>query len=218
MPEQPNDIKELGHRLVVHAYPEFDSRDFTINTGNLRSYGQVRWGDVGGIQITCHQDVIRWPEPVLIGLLAHEISHPAEGSSSEEGTDRDVIDRGLGHYLAVERAFVNKYDDHSISRGKDRYLGFQSVRKLLNGHEERIMENLLEDFRILPSKETTKFRLLHDTAIHDGIGHSILMIEGQSIRVEGARPNSDIKLLFRDEILYVFVDDEVGAQIPWHER
>jgi hypothetical protein len=218
MPRQLNDIKELGHRLVAHAYPEFEGRDLKINTGNLRSYGQVRWSDAGGIQITCHQDVIEWPEPAIIGLLAHEISHPAEGSSSEERTDRDVINRGLGHYLAVERAFVNKYEDHGISRGKDRYLGFQSVRELLNEHEQRIMENLLEDFKILPSKETRKFRLFHDTAIHDEIGHSILMIEGQSIRVEGARLNSSIKLLFRDEILYVYADDDVVAQVPWRDR
>ncbi len=218
MPRQLNDIKELGHRLVAHAYPEFDGRDLKIDTGKLRSYGQVRWSDAGGIQIICHQDVMEWPEPALIGLLAHEISHPAEGSSSEEGTDRDVISRGLGHYLAVERAFVDKYGDHIISKGKDRYLGFQSVRELLNDHEQRIMENLLEDFKILPSKETRKFRLIHDTAIHDEIGHSILLIEGQSIRVEGARPNSDIKLLFRDEILYVYADDDVVAQVPWRER
>jgi hypothetical protein len=218
MPRQPNDIKELCSRLVAHAYPEFENRDFTVKAGKLRSYGQVRWGDAGGVQITCHQDVIRWPEPALIGLLAHEISHPAAGRSSEEGTDRDVINRGLGHYLAIERAFVNKYDDHCIGRGEDRYLGFQSVRELLNDHELRIMGNLLEDFKILPSKAATKFRLLHDTAIHDGIGHSILMIEGQSIRVDGASPSSDIKLLFRDEILYVYADDEVVAQVPRRER
>jgi hypothetical protein len=218
MPRQLNDIEELGHRLVAHAYPEFEGRYLAINTGKLRSYGQVRWSDTGGIQITCHQDVIKWPEPALIGLLAHEISHPAGGSSSEEGTDRDVINRGLGHYLAVERAFVNKHHDHSISRSKDRYLGFQSVMELLNDHEHRIMENLLEDFKIIPSKESSEFRLLHDTAIHDEIGHSILMIEGQSIKLEGARPNSDIKLLFRNETLHVYADDAVVAQVPWRDR
>jgi len=217
MPRQSNDIKELGQRLVAHAYPEFEGRDFTINTGNLRSYGQVRWSDTGGIHITCHQDVIRWPEPAIIGLLAHEISHPAKGSSSEEGTDRDVINRGLGHYLAVERAFVNKYEDHRISRGRDRYLGFQSVKELLNNHEHRIMGSLLEDFKILPSRNAAKYRLLHDMAIHDAVGHFILMIDGQSIRVEGASSDSDIKLLFRDEVLYVYVDDDVATQVPWYE-
>ena len=146
------------------------------------------------------------------------MSHPATGRiSSEEATDREVILRGLGHYLAVERAFVNKYNDHKTSGGKDRYMGFQSITKLLNDHEYRIMEHLLEDFKILPFRASTKFRLLHDTAIHDGIGQSVLMIEGQAITVKGARPESDIKLLFRDEILNIYADDEIVAQVPWTE-
>jgi len=218
MLEQSNNLKRLGRRLLVHAYPEFTERGIVIETGKLRSYGQVRWSDTGEIQIICHQDIIRWPEPAIIGLLAHEISHPAiEPNSSEEATDRDVISRGLGYYLAVERAFVNKYDDHRIRGGRDRYLGFQSIRKLLNFHERSTLENLLEDFNILP-RESTRPRLLHDTAIHDGLGQSILMIEGRAIQIKGLQPDSELKLLIRDEFLYVYADEEIVAQVPWHEE
>jgi hypothetical protein len=214
MPEQPIDLKRLGRSLLTHAYPEFNERGIVIETGKLRSYGQVRWSDTGEIQIMCHQDIVRWPEPAVIGLLAHEISHPAiEPNSSEEATDRDVISRGLGYYLAVERV----YDDHRIGGGRDRYLGFQSIRKLLNSHERCTLENLLEDFNILPG-ESTRLRLLHDTAIHDGLGQSILMIEGQAIQIEGTQPDSELKLLIRDEFLYVYADEEIVAQVPWQEE
>jgi hypothetical protein len=219
MPRQLNDLKELGRRLVLHAYPELTDRNIEVDTGNLKSFGQVRWNDMGGINVTCHQDVVGWPEPAIIGLLAHEISHPAKGQdSSEEMTDLDVIRRGLGHYLAVERAYVNKYEDHVIGKGRDRYLGFQSVRELLNDHEKGVLEHLLQDFRILPSIGKTRLRWIHDTAIHDDIGHSTLMIEGQAIRVKGVWADSDLKLLFRDEMLYVYADDEAIAKVPWHSQ
>ncbi|MFW9887860.1 MAG: hypothetical protein ACFFER_06745 [Candidatus Thorarchaeota archaeon] len=217
MPAQSNDIGELGRRIVFHAYPELAGRDIEATTSNLRSYGQVRWSDTDRINITCHQDTVCWPEPAIIGLLAHEISHPAKGKySSEETTDLDVIDRGLGHYLATERAYVNKYEDHTVRGCKDRYLGFQSIRELLNEHEKGMLEKLLEDFRIIPSKKTTRFRLIQDTAIHDDVGHTTLMIEGQSIRVKGVGADSDLKLLFRDKVLYVYADDEVVVKVPWH--
>ncbi|MFX1263177.1 MAG: hypothetical protein ACFFAZ_13900 [Promethearchaeota archaeon] len=219
MPVQSNDIGELGRRLVFHAYPELAGRNIEVSTGNLRSYGLVRWSDAGRISITCHQDALYWPEPAIIGLLAHEISHPAKGKdSSEETTDLDVIDRGLGHYLATERAYVNMYEDYTVRRRKDRYLGFQSIRKLLNDHEIVMLEQILEDFRIIPSKKTTRFGLIHDTAIHDGVEHSTLMIEGQAIRVKGVRAGADLKLLFRDRVLYVYADDEVVVKVPWHSR
>ncbi|MFX0056056.1 MAG: hypothetical protein ACFFAX_08455 [Promethearchaeota archaeon] len=218
MPVQSNDISNLVRRLVVNAYPELANRKIKVRAGALKSYGQVRWSDVGGINITCHQDVIDWPEPAIIGLLAHEISHPGKGQDScEEATDLDVISRGLGHYLAVERAFVNKYEDHVVERGKDRYLGFQSIRDLLNAHEERILEQLLGDFRILPLKRRELIKLMHDTSIYDGTGHSVLMIEGKAIRVGEIPANSDLKLLLRDDILYVYADDEVIAEVPWEK-
>ncbi|MHA2069506.1 MAG: hypothetical protein ACXABY_34520, partial [Candidatus Thorarchaeota archaeon] len=72
MPEQPSDFKKLGRRLVAHAYPEVSQKKVIIKTSKLESYGQVRWSDVGDIRITCHQDIINWPEPAIIGLLAHE--------------------------------------------------------------------------------------------------------------------------------------------------
>ncbi|MHA2140482.1 MAG: hypothetical protein ACXADC_07405 [Candidatus Thorarchaeota archaeon] len=219
MPAQSSDFKELGRKLITHAYPELSGRNVIIKTGRLRSYGQVRWSDAGAIIITCNRNITNWPEPAVIGLLAHEISHPILGrKSSEEATDMDVIKRGLGHYLAVERAYVSKYNDHDINRNRDRYLGFQSVSHNLNNHERLIMENLLEDFNILPSKESKGVRLIHDTAIHDDTEQSIMMIEGKTIMLKGARPNSDIKMLFRGEVLFIYADDEIVAEIPWHDR
>jgi hypothetical protein len=214
-----NDIGLLGRRLVFHAYPELAGRNIEVSTGNLKSYGQVRWSDAGRINVTCHQEVVDWPEPAIIGLLAHEFSHPAKGQdSSEEVTDLDVINRGLGHYLAVERTYVNKHEDHTIGRGKDRYLGARSIRELLNDHEKGLLEHLLEDFRIAPSRQREGFRRIHDTAIHDDIGRSTLMIEGHAIRLRGVQIDSDLKLLFRDGTLYVYVEDKVVARAPWQSR
>jgi hypothetical protein len=219
VPVHLNDIGLLGRRLVFHAYPELAGRNIEVRTGNLKSYGQVRWSDAGRINVTCHQDIGGWPEPAIIGLLAHEFSHPAKGQdSSEEETDLDVINRGLGHYLAVERIFVNKHEDYTIGRGKDRYLGVRSIRELLNDHENELLEHLLEDFRIAPSRKRKGIRRIHDTAIHDDIGHSTLMIEGHAIRLRGAHADSDLKLLLRDEIFYVYVDEEVVARVSWHSR
>jgi hypothetical protein len=219
VPVHLSDTGLLGRRLVFHAYPELAGRNIEVNTGNLKSYGQVRWSDAGGIDVTCHQDVVGWPEPAIIGLLAHEFSHPAKRQdSSEEATDLDVINRGLGHYLAVERTYVNKHEDYTIGRGKDRYLGVRSIRELLNDHEKGLLEHLLVDFRIAPSRKREGFRRIHDTAIHDDIGHSTLIIEGHAIRLGATQADSDLKLLFRDEILYVYVDEEVVARVPWHSR
>jgi len=65
-----------------------------------------------------------------------------------------VIARGLGCFLAIERAFTRKYADHIIGNGKDRYLGYESIRKLLTSGQVTQLDILMSDLGMsAPIKE-----------------------------------------------------------------
>ena len=100
--------------------------------------------------IRCNRAVRNWPEPALNGLLSHELSHLALGSKmhTELQADKDVIARGLGHYLAVERAFTNKHSDHVLREGEDRYLGYTFIRKLLKYQEVQQLDTLMSNIEL----------------------------------------------------------------------
>jgi hypothetical protein len=117
---------------------------------------KVEWGGSGpnAVVISSHDktDIIRfnrsildWPEPASCGLLFHELSHIALGANihSEHQADRDVIERGLGPYLAIERLLTNKIDDHIVREGEDRYLGYESIRNLLSSVEIYQLDKML---------------------------------------------------------------------------
>ena len=57
--------------------------------------------------------------------------------------------RGQGHYLAIERAFTNKYSDHVLRDGADRYLGYTSICKLLKFQEVQQLDSLISDIGIV---------------------------------------------------------------------
>ena len=89
--------------------------------------------------------------PALYGLLSHELSHIALGVNlhSEFQADRDVIERGLGPYLAIERLFTNKHSDYILREGEDKYLGFISIRKLLSPDEVHQLDTLISEIGML---------------------------------------------------------------------
>jgi hypothetical protein len=71
-------LMDLAKRLVSYAYPELSQTKIAIGYGRISSYANVRWGGKGDIQVTCNVNSEDWPEPALIGLISHELSHPAQ--------------------------------------------------------------------------------------------------------------------------------------------
>ena len=93
--------------------------------------------------IRCNIAVTEWPEPAILGLLSHELSHITLGTDlhDEIQADEDVIARGLGHYLAIERAFTNKY------------FGYTSIRKMLKSHLVKQLDKLMSESNVYAEEE-----------------------------------------------------------------
>jgi len=64
-----------------------------------------------------------------------------------------VINRKLGHYLAIERAYTKKFFDHILREGEDKYLGYTSIRKRLKSKEVRKLDKLLSDLGIVANPD-----------------------------------------------------------------
>ena len=204
----------LVKRLVSHAYPELSRTNIVIGHGRISSYANVRWGGRGDIQVTCGANSEDWPEPALIGLISHELSHPAQTRDwhSEMKTDQDVLSRGLGPYLAVERVLTGKYNDHTLRGGRDRYLGYSTIRSLLNPRETSNLDRLLEDFRLVPSKSLRKdLDILHDTIAFDEKIATTIVVEGRLFLLPPVPSDADIKILVRENHVIIYADDvEIG--------
>ncbi|MBY8996330.1 MAG: hypothetical protein KGD60_01265 [Candidatus Thorarchaeota archaeon] len=69
-------------------------------------------------------------------------------SSLELQVDQDIIARGFGLYLALERLFTNKYSDHILRGGEDRYLGYTSIKKRLKSRKLKLLEKMMSDHGI----------------------------------------------------------------------
>ncbi len=76
--EISSDLMDLAQRLVFHAYPELSQAKISIRYDNVLSYAYVRWSGRGDIQVTCNFNSEGWPEPAILGLISHELSHPAQ--------------------------------------------------------------------------------------------------------------------------------------------
>jgi len=145
-------IQEYIVRLQKYAYQELADYDIIGEWKRIPSFAQVVLSDTGPFEIYCNLKVQRWPEPALYGLLAHELSHISlrKVRSSESGADEDVISRGLGAYLALERIFVGKYLDHSVKYRHDKYIGYDEIRKMLGEDEIRQLDLLLVRLKLIP--------------------------------------------------------------------
>ncbi len=133
--------------LMNKEYDDIKDRNVNVVWGRTGANAVIIWSQNKSDIIRCNVAVRDWPEPAIFGLLCHELSHIALGADlhSELQADKDVIARGLGHYLAIERIFTRKYADHIIGEGKDKYLGYESIKKLLKSNEAQQLDSLLSD-------------------------------------------------------------------------
>jgi len=196
--------------LISYVYTDIEDKNVNVDWGRTQAYAVVIWNQSKPVSIRCNRAIRSWAEPALLGLLSHELSHIAlgENSHSEHQTDRDVILRGLGPYLAIERIFTNKYSDHIIRRGQDRYLGYDSIRSLLTKHEENQLDVLMSDIGFL-SKKMQKDSLLHDYAFHQTEESSHIIIDGHSYSLDEKQCIEDIKFVVRDSSVQIVLDEQI---------
>jgi len=180
------DLSSLVTRLVEVAYPEFDRDQITIKWKKMVSFATITWNqDLKDIRIKCSNETKKWHEAAIIGLLAHELSHPAQKgiSQSELGTDLDAINRGFGPYLGVERLLAGKYEDHTIRNGKDRYLGYRTIRNQLLDTELKHLDILLTQLRLIPQKMMNEPLVYHDFVIVNSSTNTFIKIYGYNFEL-----------------------------------
>lgn len=209
------DINDIIRTLVSFAYPELQKKQVVASWGKTSSLGQVRWSDDGNeINIRINKSVRRWHEAGITGLLSHELSHPAQSGSGlkEKRTDEDVITRGLGTYLAVERILAGKYEDHIVSRGKDRYLGYRTIRELLTIQEIQNLDILMSEMRLKPAQPIKPTMVPHDSVLFEKEGKTAIFIDGYQFVLPDGLQDPDIKIVNRDGIVLVYADEILMGQ------
>jgi hypothetical protein len=209
LPEVP-DIATMVEVLVSSAYPELQKSRMSVSWGKTSSFAQIHWDESKDeITIRVNKNVKTWHEAGITGLISHELSHPAQkgGGLSELKTDNDAISRGFGPYLAVERLLAGKYEDHVIRRGKDRYLGYRTIRGHLTHLEGQQLDGLLSEIGLIPIKHPSPVAMSHDIALFNKGRKTTLTIEGYQFIVPQNLQNPDIKLVERNLVTYVYADE-----------
>ncbi|MHA1577813.1 MAG: hypothetical protein ACTSU3_10670 [Candidatus Thorarchaeota archaeon] len=205
-----NRILNIISSLVEYAYPELGTRRFIAKTAKIPSYACISWESNNDIiRITCNNIVNEWHEAALIGLISHELSHPASTKMGkrEESTDLDVIRRGLGPYLGLERIITNKYSDHVINRGRDKYLGYASIRKRLDSQELVQLDLLMSELRLTAKESTQTLQLVHDYHVTKTNGAVSTNNDMRSQDQEDQNEIPDLKLVIRDNTTHVYLDE-----------
>ncbi len=205
------ELTELVHRLVEIAYPELIHSNIKIQWGRTSSFATISWSqESNDIRIRCSNKIRYWHKAALTGLLAHELSHPAQGKTkqSERSTDLDAVERGFGPFLGVERLLAGKYEDHIVRRGKDRYLGYRSIRKLLNENELTHLNALLTQLKLVPSRKTEHQNVHHDTLIFHSANRTTIQIDGHVFEIALRKEDPEVRTVERENTIFVFVDDE----------
>ena len=205
------DLSKLVTRIVKIAYPELDQSNVRVQWGRSSSFATISWThDFKDIRIKCSNETRTWHESALTGLLAHELSHPAQqkDNQSERSTDLDAIERGFGPYLGVERLLAGKYDDHVIRKGKDRYLGYGSIRQLLNENELKHLDALLTQMRLIPSRKKEQKKVHHDTVIIHTTTDTIIQVDGHEFRAAPQNEEAEVRIIVKENTTHVMIDDE----------
>jgi len=205
------DLSKLVNRLVETAYPELSQSLIRIQWGRSSSYATISWTqDFKNIRIRCSNETRNWHESALTGLLAHELSHTTQqkNNQSERSTDLDAIERGFGPYLGVERLLAGKYDDHVIRKGKDRYLGYRSIRQLLHENELKHLDALLTQTRLVPSRKIEQKKVHHDIVIIHTTTETIIHVDGHEFRVTPQNEDAEVRIVVKDNTTHVMIDDE----------
>ncbi len=208
-------LNDLIRTLVSFGYPELQKKQVVASWGKTSNYAQVRWSDDDNeINIRINKNVRMWHQAGLTGLLSHELSHPAQSGSGfkEKRTDEDVIARGLGSYLAVERILAGKYEDHIVSCGKDRYLGYRTIRNLLTSKEIQNLELLMSKMKLKPVQHTNPTMFSHDSALFEKGGETMISIDNNQFTLPDGLQNPDIKMVNRDGLVMVYADEILVGQ------
>jgi len=205
------DLSKLVMQLIESAYPELNRSHISIQWGRSSSFATISWThDIKDVKIRCSNETKIWHEAALTGLLAHELSHPAQHKErqSERSTDLDAINRGFGPYLGVERLFAGKYEDHIIRKGKDRYLGYRSIRQLLNDNELKHLDALLSQLRLVPSRKVEQKRVHHDIVIIHSTSDTTIQVDGHEFKIAPLREDAEVRTIVKGNTTYVMIDDE----------
>ncbi len=206
-------LSSLVTGLVEVGYPELTQNPIMIEWGRIASFATISWNqDLRDIRIKCSNETKKWHEAALVGLLAHELSHPAQigKSQSELGTDLDAIERGFGPYLGVERILAGKYEDHTIRNGKDRYLGYRSIRKDLSANELKHLDRLLVQLRLIPHKTTNRPSIYHDYIILNSSTNTFIEVDGYKFKLP-LLDNPDVTFVIKGLSTHVLVNGkEIG--------
>ena len=209
------DLPDLVTRIVESAYPELNSSQIRINWEQTSSFATVSWTqDFKDIRIKCSNGTRNWHEAVLTGLLAHELSHPAQlkKKQSERSTDLDAVERGFGPFLGVERLFAGKYEDHIIKKGKDRYLGYRSIQQLLTSSELINLDTLLAQLKLIPGTRVEQKEMYHDIVIMHSTTNTTIKIDGHEFEIQSGKEDPKITLLQKGKFIHVIIDgDDVGS-------
>jgi hypothetical protein len=203
-------IPEIIDILVSSAFPELGDSKIHFTLGRVSSFAQIQWDRTRDeISINVNQEVKKWHEAALIGLISHELSHPVQKGRrlSERETDKESISRGLGPYLATERLFAGKYEDHRIQRGRDKYLGYRSIRAELTQIETQQLDLLIKEIGLVPTKSESRKLMNHDIAVYRKGDNTTLLIGGQRFSISQRMNNPDVKLLERNGIVYVYANE-----------
>ncbi len=204
-------ITNVAKRLVNHAYLELSKYKINAVIKCTSAFALVRWSrHETNIRLTLDKQVLKWHDAQLTGLIAHELSHVALGAkSSEESVDRDVIERGLGVYLAIERVMSGRHEDQMIARGVDRYLGYRTIRNHLDERELEQLEKLLVHLRVYPQSKTVA--LEHDAVIYDCDPETYLTINGHIFTVGLIPPDASVHLIQRNNEICLVVNKNIKS-------
>ncbi len=118
----------------------------------------------------------------------------------------------LGSYLAVERILAGKYEDHIISRGKDRYLGYRTIRNLLTSQEIQNLDILMSKMKLKPVQHTNPTMFSHDSALFEKGGETMISIDGNQFTLPDGLQDPDIKMVNRDGLVMVYADEILVGQ------
>jgi hypothetical protein len=204
-------LDELVEQLVEGAYPELAEYNIVSLWGRTSCFAKVSWAtDRKNLEIICNSKTKKWHEAALYGLLSHELSHPFRSGTArpENDTDLDVIRRGLGPYLAAERATSGKYDDYIIKNGKDRYLGYRTIRAYLSNEESVQLDALLKEMRLVPRKNE-KLRVPYaDMTILRSNKTTLITVADYMISLDQNVEGSQVEINTKHGISRVYVDGE----------
>ena len=191
-------LNSLAARLIDLAYPNLRMSNIIAEWSSTNCFATITWDqNLENIRIRCNRKVKKWHEAALLGLLSHELSHIVQRQSknSEMNADLDAINRGMGIYLAIERILAGKYEDHLIKRGKDRYLGYSSIRTYLFKDELEQLDRLLVEMKLIPKKQALTMIEYHDMQLmRDGKNTSI-HVDGYEFTTSQEVKDTDVKIV-----------------------